>query len=82
MTIKLPPSYKPGVDDFTRELINDPSVEVLTNINPWVYFYYRRADWVDGRFMGTFSYGWIYLNKKGRFSLVGAAEDDWTNWAG
>ena len=67
---------KGSIDCFVRYLKQVPDIEEFTNHNnPYVYFAYRRH--TDE---GTVEYGFIYKNKRGRFTLVHAAIDDWNSW--
>jgi hypothetical protein len=69
---------------FREQIEDDPYAETIPlnkDKNPWLLFAYRREVMqdVDGEPHGTgsFEYGHVYRNKKGRYSLVGLAEEDY-----
>ena len=72
---------KGSIERFTRWLNAQESVEVLPTINnPYLYYKYRREEFSDGYFTGSYNFGYIYVNSRGRYTLTEAAVDDWKAW--
>jgi hypothetical protein len=74
---------------FKKHVEDHPLTEVIPvnkNANPWELYRYRR-EVMEGplngveKATGSFDYGHVYRNNKGRYSLVGLAESDWKSYA-
>lgn len=69
-----------NLEAFKRFVSDNFPVEVLPlnkQLNPWMLFAYRRMEYEDNQETGSYEYGHVYRNNKGRYSLVGLAENDY-----
>lgn len=62
------------IERLRREGVDE--IELPPNGNPYEIFRYRREEFCQDMPTGGFSYGFIYRNNKGRYTLVAQAEED------
>lgn len=66
---------------FAARISADPTAEVLPACSQWELLRYRREDTDEqGRGLGVYSYGIVYINKREQQHYTGAAEEDYKNW--
>lgn len=75
------------LNEFIDEVKADPSTEILPTNSEWEAFRYRREEMVgpingEQKGTGSWEYGIVYRNKKGRLNFTGVAESDFREWKG